>query len=226
MTTTIADLPRAENLGELLEQLGNVPAWRIRLAPPPGHATESDLLEMNSRTDRICELIDGVLVEKAMGLRESFLAAWLIRILGAFVDSRGLGIVTGPDGPMRLGLGRVRMPDISFISWDQIPSGRVPSEPIPELHPDLAIEILSESNTVQEMELKRRDYFAAGTRLVWQIEPGSQTVEVFTAPDKSTKLDVAGTLNGGLVLPEFSLSIAELFGSLDRKPPPATQESV
>lgn len=225
MSTAVIDPPRAENLGELLEQLGNIPARRVRLIPPPGQATERDVLEANARTDRVCELIDGVLVEKAMGLRESFLALWLGRILGAFVEARGLGIVTGADGPMRLGVGRVRMPDIAFISWDQIPSGRVPTEPIPELHPDLAIEILSESNTAQEMELKRRDYFAAGTRLVWQIEPRSQTVEVFTSRDKSTMLDVSGLLDGGSVLPEFGLSIAELFSSLERKAPPTVQES-
>src|SRR5262249_60651667 len=137
-----------------LERLGNVPPSRVRLQPPPGQATEQDVLEIHSRTKRLCELIDGVLVEKPMGLRESFLALFMGRMIGNFVEARDLGLVAGEAGMMRLVSGRVRMPDVSFISWEQIPDRRVPQEPIPNLHPDLAVEVLSESNTPREMEIK------------------------------------------------------------------------
>jgi Uma2 family endonuclease len=223
MGSSLAPPPQSENIAELLERLGNVPGWRVRLHPPPGQATERDVLETHARTKRLCELVDGVLVEKAMGFRESFLAASMIQILWEFVRRHKLGVVTAPDGMMRLASGRVRMPDISFVSWDQLPNRRVPVEPIPDLYPDLAVEVLSESNTPAEMAIKRRDYFAAGTRLVWQVDPVHRTVEVFTAPDQSIIRDATGVLDGGDVLPGLAVPLADLFGELDQQGPPVTK---
>jgi Uma2 family endonuclease len=223
MATAILDEPQAPTIANLLEQLGNVPPWRVRLVPPPGQATEQDVLQLHAKTDRLYELVDGVLVEKAMGLRESFLAMFIGRILGNFVVPRRLGIVVGADGMMRLSPGRVRIPDVSFVSWDQISDRRVPSKPIPDLYPDLAVEVLSESNTPQEMELKRRDYFSAGTRLVWQIEPKSRSAEVYRTADQFATYDADRVLDGAPVLPGFSLSLAEIFSELDQQAPPATQ---
>jgi Uma2 family endonuclease len=217
MAASLAAPPQSENIAELLERLGNVPGWRVRLHPPPGQATERDVLEIHARMKRLCELVDGVLVEKAMEFRESFLAASIIQILGEFVKRHKLGVVTAPDGMMRLASGRVRMPDVSFVSWDQLPNRRVPAEPIPDLYPDLAVEVLSESNTPAEMAIKRRDYFAAGTRLVWQVDPVNRTVGVFTAPDQSIIRDATSVLDGGEVLPGLAVPLADLFGELDEQ---------
>src|SRR5215468_1891250 len=74
-TATVA----ADNLAELVEQLGDIPLERIRMRPPPGTATEADVLAaLEAPRKRICELIDGVLVEKPMGYTESILASYLI----------------------------------------------------------------------------------------------------------------------------------------------------
>ena len=67
--------------------------------------------------------------------------------------------------------GLVRIPDVAFTSWERLPGRRVPPEPIPELAPDLAVEVLSQSNTEAEMTRKRGEYFAAGVRLVWLVDP-------------------------------------------------------
>jgi Uma2 family endonuclease len=132
-----------------------------------------------------------------------------------FVRPRNLGLVTAPDGTMRLAPGLVRIPDVAFISWDRLPDRRVPTEPIPALAPDLAVEILSAGNTAREMARKRQDYFAAGVQVVWEVNPNTRTVEVFTAPDQSTVLHEAQRLEGGIVLPGFSLPLQELFSALD-----------
>jgi len=71
--------------------------------------------------------------------------------------------------------------------------------------------VLSESNTASEMELKRKEYFLAGTQLVWEIDPESRSVEVFASSEESTLLDSEGTLDGGKVLPGFTMDIGELF---------------
>jgi Uma2 family endonuclease len=206
-------------LAEILAQLGDVPPERVMGSPfPPGSATEADLLVMSHHPRRrIWELVDGVLVEKAMGIRESLLAMALGSYLRSFVMPRNLGLVSGADGMMRLFPGLVRIPDVAFIAWASIPGRCVPKEPIPELIPDLAVEVLSEGNTDREMSRKRREYFDAGVRLVWMIDPTERTVHTYTATDRYTTLGVGDVLDGGEVLPGFVLALHELFEELDRR---------
>jgi len=206
-------------LAELVDDLGGIPLHRILMRPHPGEATEADVIAIQERENRLCELIDGVLVEKTMGLRESCLAAVLIGLLRAFVAPRQLGIVTAPDGAMRLFPGQVRIPDVAFVSGKRLPGGRMPREPIPDLVPDLAIEVLSESNSKAEMARKRVDYFGSGVLAVWEVDPESRTVAVFDSPDRFTTLNVADTLEGAPVLPGFLLPIRDLFGELDFQDP-------
>jgi Uma2 family endonuclease len=204
-----------ETLADLVRQLGGIPLKRIRLRPLPGTATERDVLAVERRENRLCELVDGVLVEKAVGFRESLVACALIEFLRAFVRPRKLGVVAGPDGMVRLTSGLVRIPDVSFVSWDRLPGRRVPSKPIPRLAPNLAVEVLSETNTKREMARKLREYFKAGVVLAWLIDPKARTVTVYTAVDHSVVLDETQTLDGAPVLPGFHLPIAELFAVLD-----------
>jgi Uma2 family endonuclease len=218
MTSVSTSTGTIETLADLLEQLGGIAPERVRFHPAPGTATEEDVLAIrNSPERRLCELVDGVLVEKAMGLRESFLAVALAAILLNFVRPRRLGIVTGADGMMRLVSGLVRIPDVAFISWDRLPNRRVPSEPIPNVAPDLAVEVLSAGNTPGEMARKRQDYFAAGVHLVWQVDPRTRTVEVVTAHDQSTIRHETHILDGGTVLPGFTVPLQELFAELDQQ---------
>ena len=133
-----------------MERLGGVPPHRIRFRPSPGTAVEQDVLDAGNN-GLFCELVDGVLVEKAMGYSESVLAVFMAEMLNAFVRPRNLGLVTGEQGTIRLFAGLVRIPDVAFTSWDRLPNGRVPVEPIPELAPDLAVEVLSRNNTSGEM---------------------------------------------------------------------------
>src|SRR5215472_8966577 len=123
MATATPKQPKFDNLAELMEQLGGVPLERIRMRPPPGTATEKDVLAAEREPrKRLCELIDGVLVEKAMGIRESSLAAFLAHLLHVFLDEDPRGIVLGADGMIRTFPGQVRIPDVSFIAWERLPS--------------------------------------------------------------------------------------------------------
>ena len=151
-----------------------------------------------------------------MGMPESRLAGYLHILLGGFVLARNLGVVSLPDGTMRLWPGLVRMPDLAFTSWERIPNRRLPNVQGPTLSPDWCIEVLSPSNTAKEMKRKRSEYFKVGTRLVWQIYPKKRSVEVYVDRDNFTTFDESVTLSGKPVLPEFKLKLAELFGELDR----------
>jgi Uma2 family endonuclease len=214
-TVTDPSPPAERTLADLLNDLGNVPLSRILLKPLPGTATEQDVLEVERRTGRPPELIDGVLVEKTVGYTESAIAAALILHFGNFVRRNKLGIVTGEAGTLRLLAGQVRIPDVCFISRDRFPGGKLPDAPIPNLVPDLAVEILSAGNTSGEMARKLRDYFAAGMRLVWYIDPPSRTATVFTAADEAQTLGENDVLDGGEVLPGFQLRLGDLFAELE-----------
>ena len=177
------------------------------------------MVDLERREHRLCELIDGVLVEKTMGYRESLLAVYLGAVLRDFVSSRRLGLVSGADGMVQLFPRLVRIPDVAFVSWARVPGGRVPAVPVPELVPDLAVEILSEGNTPPEMARKLREYFAAGVRLVWLVELDPRTVAVHTSPEESTLLGETSDLDGGDVLPGFTLPLRSLFAALDERAP-------
>jgi Uma2 family endonuclease len=202
---------RIETIAELLQQLGGISPRRVRLRPWPGTATEKDLIRLNDRSGRLYELVEGVLVEKAVGFQESMLTCDLIEFLRGFVRERKLGIMTGPDGGMRLMPRVVRLPDIAFISWERLPNRQIPDDPVPDLVPDLAIEILSKGNTRKEMRRKRREYFRVGVRLVWEIDLKKRTVVVFTTPDESVVLTEKDTLDGGDVLPGLKLPVRQVF---------------
>jgi Uma2 family endonuclease len=212
--TTAIDRPR--NLNDLVERLGGIPLSRILADPAPGTATEADLLDVKRQFDRLYELVDGVLVEKDMGYVESILAGAFIQILRNFVVPRNLGLVSSPDGSIRLFPGLIRIPDVAFASWDRFPDRRIPKEPIPSLAPDLVIEVWSESNTLTEMERKRGEYFAAGVQLIWEVDPDTRTVVVYTPDGTVNRLNISQSLDGGVVLPGFVLEIGELFSELDR----------
>ena len=206
---------RTPTIADLLERLG-VPPDRVLLRPAPGTATVDDVVAIHDRENRLCELVDGVLVEKVMGYYESNLGCVLIQILRNFLDRHRLGVVAGMDGMIRLAPGLVRIPDVSFVSRDQFPDGRVGREPVPFLSPTLAVEVLSASNTPSEMDQKLRDYFAAGSKLVWHLDPADRSVRIYTSPEHFTRLDESGTLDGGEVLPGFRLPIREWFERAER----------
>jgi Uma2 family endonuclease len=175
------------------------------------------VIELSLHEDRLYELVDGVLVEKMMGFYESCLAIRLATLLSNFVNDHDLGVVAGADGAVRLTPGLVRIPDVSFISWDRLPGRETPRDPIADLAPDLAIEVLSKGNTKQEMARKLENYFAAGVRMVWHLDPKTATARCFTSPDSSVLVKANESLDGGAVLPGLTLRLDQLFEQPKRK---------
>ena len=209
--------PRLRTLADKLARLGDIPPDRVRLTPPPGTATEADLLAASASDNTIYELVDGTLVEKAVGYAESCLTGAIGSFLRAFVVPRRLGKVSGPDGMLRLFPGLVRAPDVAFVSWDRFPNRRMTRAAIPGLVPDLAVEVLSRSNTPAEMKRKRGEYARAGVRLIWIVDPVARAVHVFAPRRKPVVVWAGDTLDGGKVLRGFALPLDELFAELDEQ---------
>ena len=209
-----AVLRSEKTMGDLLRRLG-VSAHRVRLQPTPGTATIDDLADANDRRRGKApyEWIDGTLVEKAVGFNESVLAAWVLDRIFVYLDTHDVGFLAGEGGVMRI-LPKVgRAPDVSFIAWSSLPGGRRPGpdDRVPAIVPDLAVEVLSKSNTKREMARKRREYFQAGVKRVWQIDPATATARVYTAAKTFTAIPADGVLDGETILPGFTLPLADLF---------------
>jgi Uma2 family endonuclease len=200
-----------DTLGDVIEALPGIAPSRIRITPAPGTATEADVVRVRHEERRLCELVDGILVEKSMGYEESIIACQIIVVLGNFIRQHDLGVIAGEGGMLRLGQGLVRIPDVSFVSWDQLPGRQFPNEPVWGVHPDLAVEVLSASNTRQEIDTKIREYFASGTRLVWIVDLPTRSVRAYTAPDQSRTYGPTETLDGSDVLPGLQLEVASIF---------------
>jgi len=86
-----------------------------------------------------------------MGFYETDLASLLVTYLTNYTLDDDLGIVFGADEMVRLDPELVRIPETNFVSWQRLPDRVIPREPIPDWVPDLAVEIISKSNTAEEM---------------------------------------------------------------------------
>src|SRR5262245_47904885 len=108
-----------KTLADLRQRLGGIALERIWFRPAPGTATEKDVIQAEARGNRLCELVDGTLVEKARGFEESRLGGELLYLIRSYLERNDLGICAGADGMMRIAPGLVRIPDLSFIAWDR-----------------------------------------------------------------------------------------------------------
>jgi Uma2 family endonuclease len=218
MTTAVESTTEPWTAERLYHRFGPILLSRVLTTPAPGFATEDDVVWLDDHQDRLCELVDGILVEKVMGAYESMLAMEIGSLLRNYVKPRKLGTVLGEAGLLRLAPGLVRIPDVAFLSMEKFPGGRFPRKKILPAAPDLAVEVLSESNTKEEMAEKLSDYFRAGARLVWYVDPEARQVEVFTSPTSKRVVAEGELLDGGDVLPGFTLNLRELFAELPPEP--------
>src|SRR5260221_4956553 len=204
----------SRTVADLVHELGDIPTDRILLNPAPGTATEIDLLRALDGDNKVlCELVSKTLVEKPMGFQESRIAAIIIRYLLEFVEKHDLGFVTGSDGPYRMKMKNVRLPDVTYISWGRFASREDADKPnICPVSPDLVVEVLSESNTKKEIEKKQIEYFETGVKLVWIIDPRKRNVTIHRVDGTTTTvLDHKGKLSGENVLPGFKLEISKFL---------------
>jgi Uma2 family endonuclease len=129
-----------------------------------------------------------------------------------FVKLNNLGRVYAAETGFKLGSDpdTVRAPDVAFVSMERIQAaGRI--EGYRSGAPDLAVEVLSPGNTKREMAEKVKDYFVAGARSVWVVNPKLKTVMVYRSLTDIITLTEKDTLEGGEVVPGFQIPVAEIF---------------
>ncbi len=163
--------------------------------------------------DMLYEVVEGKVVEKIVGASEIEIATLLIEFLAPFVRAHRLGKVLGE---MIFRIDQVkalqRRPDVSFVSHARWPyHRRVPKVAVWDKVPELAIEIVSPSNTADHVQEKIHEYFAAGVRRVWVVYPRQQEVYVYASPTEIQVLQLGQELDGGDLIPGFRLPLAALF---------------
>lgn len=163
--------------------------------------------------DGLWELIDGEMIEVSPAADESASTEAIIahRLLSYVLPHR-LGRVYGAEGGFVLFPDRetVLTPDVAFVTAERAPQGTARKH-FPRPAPDLAVEVLSPSDRMADALRKVALYLEAGVRLVWLVDPDEQTVIVFRPDTTPQKLDATMTIDGGDVLPRFSVPVAEMF---------------
>ena len=173
------------------------------------------------KDDSLYEIINGQVLEKPVSAKATWIASFLIQHLGHFVLAHRLGWVVVEmlfriDRAMDL----QRRPDMAFVPFDRWPRSRqVPEGATWDVVPDLAVEIISPSNTADGVMAKVEEYFRAGSRLVWVIYPNQCKVYAYESPTSVRILQVGDDLDGGAVVPGFRLPVAVLFEDGPEAPP-------
>ena len=211
MSQATIDRPDIKTLADLRERLGGIALERIWFHPRRERPRKRTSYTPRPEKTGFASWSTEHWWRKRRGLTSLRVAIELAYLVKSYLEREDLGICVGADGIMRIAPGLVRIPDLSFISWDRLPGRETPSEPIPDLAPDLAVEVLSEGNTKAEMARKVREYFEAGVILVWLIDPKKRTARVFSSVEKSTLIRADQALDGGVVLPGFTLVLSELL---------------
>jgi Uma2 family endonuclease len=164
------------------------------------------------------ELVRGeIRILTPAGGAHGLLAGRVFAALNAFVEAHTLGICFPDNTGFELpGLvDTVRSPDAAFVRADRVPPEGIGAGWV-RVAPDLVVEILSPDETRARLEEKLSDYRAAGTTLVWVIDPPARAVSVREAGRPERQFSISDALDGGTVLPGFSLPVAKLFAPLSR----------
>lgn len=164
-------------------------------------------VQLPENADRRFEYVGGEIIEVVSNNYSSLVAVRISARLLLFVETNGLGYVTGADGGYIVN-GERYIPDVAFISKQKQPG---PSHATYNPNaPDLAVEVLSPTDDLNIMRFKLANYLAAGVT-VWIVLPDKKQVEVYGPGQSPMLVDLAGTLDGGDVLPGFSLAVKDLF---------------
>lgn len=175
--------------------------------------TEKELMALPSNGNKY-ELINGELIMVPTGIEHEDIGARLLVALGKFVFEYNLGVVCGSSAGYWMKSGNLRSPDVSFISKKRLQGFKRPPKGFFKGSPDLAVEILSPSDTIETLHEKIVEYFENDTKLAWVINPEEQVILVYHSPRPDKLLRSNDTLNGEDIFTGFTLPVSELFVEL------------
>ncbi|MBT8136797.1 MAG: Uma2 family endonuclease [Gammaproteobacteria bacterium] len=183
------------------------------MSEPAQTAMTLDDLYRLPDNELLYELVNGWLVsEPPPGVRHGRVAGRIVAILDACVRQHGAGVVVTCDTGFVLHRSpdTVRAPDVAFIRMDRYLAMEDDADAMPG-PPDLAVEVLSPGNRPQEIHAKVADYLAAGTTLVWVVDPQTEQVRSYRSLFEPQIHAGTDLLTAEDLLPEFSVPVADIF---------------
>jgi Uma2 family endonuclease len=164
--------------------------------------------------DALYEVVDNQVMALApTGAYEVWLATVLAARLETFAQQHRLGrAVQEMLFDLTVATGRKRRPDVAFVLFDRWPlARRIPRTEAWEVVPNLAVEVVSRTDSVDDIVDKIADYFHAGVDRVWVVLPSQEQVYVYDSPNSVRILTRMDELSGDPILPNFRLLLVELF---------------
>ncbi|MCY4540493.1 MAG: Uma2 family endonuclease [Chloroflexi bacterium] len=174
-----------------------------------------EITQAEGNEDKRFLLIDGEIIEMVPpGLLHGRVAARLTRYLDEFVERQDLGVVTTETGYQPPdSRSTVLGPDVAYIGAERLDQPK--SQKWVPVMPDIAVEVVSPSNTMAQIRRKAAIYLQHGAQLVWIVIPDKQGVEVCRLDEggeiQSTVIGIDDSLSGESVLPGFALELSRLF---------------
>ena len=160
------------------------------------------------------ELVEGELVVMApAGGRHGRIANTIAYFLTQVSRDRKWGTVFAAETGflLRRDPDTVRAPDVAFVSSERLGTDEAPAGFL-KMAPDLAVEVVSPSDSAAAVQSKVEDWLGAGTRLVWVVYPDTRSVTVYRSLHEAEVLSEPDALDGSPVLPDFALPVSDLFG--------------
>lgn len=172
-----------------------------------------DIAQLPENAEKRLELIDGVIVEMAPSSQiNTVIAGRIIYFLNVVVIPQDLGYVSGPDGGYTITEKNAYQPDVGFISKARHAELQGVAFPIA---PDIAFEVISPSESSNDVNKKVQRYIQAGTKLVVTVYPDNKAVYIWkkstTGQLSAQMLTEDDTLEFGDLLPGFSLKVSDIF---------------
>jgi Uma2 family endonuclease len=166
-----------------------------------------------SEPDGLYEVIDGHIVEKTMGAHEYWLAGVIFGKLDRYAEAHPIGqALIEMIFDFRPHIKRERRPDVAFVSFERWAADRcIPWARSWAVIPDLAVEIISLTNSADDVAEKLEEYFQVGVRQVWVVYPRQSKIYVYRSTTAIQVVAPGGELEGGDVLPGFRLPVKDIF---------------
>jgi Uma2 family endonuclease len=185
------------------------------VASEPKIWTDEEFMALPDEGGRY-ELVNGeVITIGNSGMEHGNLGMFLGGAIEIYVRPRKLGVTCGSSTAFTMKSGNKRSPDVSFVARERLPGVKRLPKGYFLGAPDLAVEVISPSNTFEEIHNKLVDYFESGCRLAWVIHPDEQWVLVYRQPQPDRLLKITDVLTGEEIIPDFTLALSELFAELD-----------
>ena len=187
--------------------------------------TVDEFWEMAADPGHRYELVDGELFDMDGAPRHGRMTGHIFVMVSGYITLHDLPLDVGVTTGFAMSEHTLRFPDVHVTRWDRMAQYDDDAGGWPRFAPDVAIEVVSPSNTPAELARKTEEYFANGAQAVWIADPVPRTVAIRRPGVGEQVFGVGETLHGEPEIPGFTCAVAEIFTVLDRMPKPGAEGS-